>query len=103
MIEIIKFTYKDDSRATACINVKVCSSIPCAKVLILDEINMGFGGNWMSLSDAANDLKDELEECEWLEKEKIFVWADNGKKEVYFIGRINEREINTKWQNIAVI
>ena len=101
MIEIIKFTYKDDSAAN--INVKVCSSIPCAKVLILDEINMGFGGDWMSLSDAANDLKDELEECGWLEEEKLFMWADNGKGEVYFIGRINEREVNTKWQNIGVM
>ena len=39
----------------------------------------------------------------WIEKEKKFYWNDNGKGEEYFINRVNEREVNTKYQHIGSI
>ena len=98
MIQIIRLTYHDDSDGSTSIDVMPCASIMSAKEIILIEINKGFEGDWKSLNEAATDLNDDLASCSWDEDNKAFSWYDNGKGETYIIGRINERELNTKWQ-----
>ena len=98
MVQIIRFTYHDDKDASTSVEVMVCSSIEAAKEIILKEINEGFEGNWKSLKEAAKDLDSELNDCTWDEDGRCFTWMDNGKGESYNIGRVNVREVNTKFQ-----
>jgi hypothetical protein len=98
MIQIIKVAFNDDKDASTGISVMVCSSIPCAKEVILNELNKGFDGNWASLEEAALALNKELEHCVWFEKERELSWMDNGKGDEYTIARIDIREVNTKFQ-----
>lgn len=103
MIQIVRFSYHDDSDCSTSVEVMPCASIMSAKEVILNEINKGFEGDWKSLGDAAKELNHDLVICIWDEEENTFAWYDNGKGETYIIGRINERELNTKWQNIGEI
>lgn len=103
MIQIIRFTYNDDNIGTTNADVMVCSSKDCAKEIILDVINKGFEGKWKNLREAATELNNGLGGCFFSEDENTFTWHDNGKGETYLIGRINEREVNTKFQSIGVI
>lgn len=103
MIQITAITLNDDKYASRDIDVMVCSSIDSAKEIILDGINKHFDGEWTSLEEAASDLNDELDGCGWIEREKKFYWNDNGNGEEYFINRVNEREVNTKYQHIGSI
>jgi Ni,Fe-hydrogenase III component G len=103
MIQIIRFTYNDDSFASIDVDVMVCSSKDCAKEIILNEINKGFNGKWKNLREAANELDNDIENCSFLEDENKFMWYDNGKGEAYLIGNLDVRELNTEFQNIGVI
>ena len=103
MILIIRFTYNDDNVSSTDVDVMECSSKDCAKEIILNDINKGFDGKWKNLREAANELHNDIKSCFFSEDENTFTWHDNGKGETYLIGRINEREVNTKFQNIGVI
>ena len=80
-----------------------CASIMSAKEIILKEVNKGFEDDFKSLNEAATELSKDLVCCVWDEESKAFHWYDNGKGETYIVGRINERELNTNWQNIGEI
>ena len=102
MIQIIKISYNDDKDASTSIQVMVCSSIPCAKEVILNELNKEFDGDWKSLKEAALALNKELEHCVWFEDDRELTWMDNGKGADYHIARINTIEgVNTKFQTIG--
>ena len=101
MIQIIKHTLNDNSDASSSIDVMVCSSIPCAEEIILKEINKGFEEEWDSLESAAHDLNRDLAQSNWDKENRCFLWLDDGKGECYQIARINEREVNTKFQHIG--
>jgi hypothetical protein len=101
MIQIIKISYNDDKDASTSIQVMVCSSIPCAKEVILNELNKDFEGKWKSLKEAALALNKELEHCVWFEDDRELTWMDNGKGVDYHIARININDgVNVKYQTI---
>jgi hypothetical protein len=101
MIQIFKFTNSDDMLSTTHVDVMVCSSKDGAREIILNEINKDFEGNWKNLREAAMELNNDLGDCFF--DEDTFTWHDNGKGETYLISRINEKEVNTKFQNVGVI
>ena len=101
MIQIFKFTNFDDTICTTHVDVMVCSSKDSAREIILNEINKDFEGNWKNLREAATELNNDLGGCFF--DEDTFTWHDNGKSVTYLISRINEREVNTKFQNVGVI
>jgi len=103
MIQIIRLTYHDDNDGSTSVDIMPCASIMSAKEIILKEINKELEGNWKSLNEAATELVNDLTSCAWDEDNKTFHWYDNGKGETYIVGRINERELNTNWQNIGEI
>ena len=103
MIQIIKFSSNDDCVTSTDVSVMLCSSKDSAKEIILNEINKGFESNWKNLREASTELNNDIGGCFFSEDEDIFTWHDNGKGDTYLIGRINEREVNTKFQNIGVI
>ena len=84
----------------------VCSSKDCAKEIILEIINKDFNGKWKNLREAAEELSKDLYECKYSEDKDddyVFLWHDNGNGEKYNIVSINQREVNTKFQNIGEI
>ena len=101
MIQIFKFTNSDDMLSTTHVDVMVCSSKDGAREIILNEINKDFEGNWKNLREAAMELNNDLGGRFF--DEDTFTWHDNGKGETYLISRINEKEVNTKFQNVGVI
>ena len=106
MIQIIKFTYNDDKVGSTDVDVMVCSSKDCAKEIILEIINKDFNGKWKNLREAAEELSKDLYECKYSEDKDddyVFLWHDNGNGEKYNIVSINQREVNTKFQNIGEI
>ena len=106
MIQIIKFTYNDDKVGSTDVDVMVCSSKDCAKEIILNIINKDFNGKWKNLREAAEELSEDLYECEYSEDKDdgyVFSWHDNGNGEKYNIVDINQKEVNTKFQSIGVI
>lgn len=103
MIQIIRLTYHDDKDGSTSIAIMPCASIMSAKEIILKEVNKGFEDDFKSLNEAATELSKDLVCCVWDEESNTFHWYDNGKGETYIVGRINERELNTNWQNIGEI
>ena len=103
MIQIIRFTYNDDKDGSTSIAIMPCASIMSAKEIILKEVNKGFEDDFKSLNEAATELGKDLVCCVWDEESNTFHWYDNGKGETYIVSRINERELNTNWQNIGEI
>lgn len=103
MVLLVKFTYNDDNVGSTDVDVMVCSSKDCAKEIILNIINKDFDGKWKNLREASNELDNNIGGCFFSENEDTFTWHGNGKGETYLIGRINEREVNTKFQSIGVI
>ena len=101
MIQIIRLNYKDDKDASTSISVKMCSSIENAKQVILANVCVDFDGNWKSLTDAAKELANDLDSCNWGEDNNTFSWFDNGKGETYIICGLDRG--NMKWQNIGEI
>ena len=98
MVQIIRLTYHDDKDASTSVEVMVCSSLEAAEEIILKEMNEGFQCKWNNLKEVAKDLNSELDCCMWDEDGRCFTWMDNGKGESYNIGRVNVREVNTKFQ-----
>ena len=106
MILLVKFSQVDDSDSTIFADVMVCSSKDCAKEIILGIINKDFNGKWKNLREAAEELSKDLYECKYSEDKDddyVFLWHDNGNGEKYNIVRINQTEVNTKFQDIGVI
>ena len=106
MVLLVKFQHVDDSDSTIFADVMICSSKDCAKEIILDIINKDFNGKWKNLREAADELSEDLYECEYSEDKDddyVFLWSDNGNGEKYNIVSINQKEVNTKFQNIGVI
>jgi len=101
MVQIIRVHQNDDKDASMNISVMVCSSINAAKEIILNIINMDFDGKWTNLTDAASELNNDLQACEW--DEKSFKWFDNGQSDTYTIGRVDVRKVNTQFQDFATI
>ena len=91
MVQIVRIEQVDDANASMYISVMPCSSIEKAKETILDIINMDFDGNWGSLTDAASELNNDLEHCNW--DGNTFRWFDNGQGDAYIIGSVNEKEM----------
>jgi hypothetical protein len=101
MIQIVRFSYHDDSDCSTSLAIKICSSIDNAKKVILANVCVDFDGKWKTLKGAARELNRDLEHCYWDEEEKTFTWLDNGKGESYIICELDRCE--TKWQNIGEI
>ena len=104
MVLLVRITECDDKYATRDIEVMVCSSVPCAREIILNEVNKGFEDNFKSLEDAADALSKELYLCNYSDDKKTFVWSDDCKGETYIICRVNQFSgVNTTFQNIGSI
>ncbi len=103
MVLIIKITKVDDSYDSKNIDVMVSSSMDAAKELVLKEINKEFDENWASLDKAAEILAEDLTDADWDEVARTFMWSDNGKGETFIIGKLNEREVNTKFQYFGLV
>lgn len=102
MIQIVKLTYNDDNLGSIDAEVMPCASINTAKEIVLNEVNKIFEYNFKSLVEAVKKLSSDID-ASWDEESKTFSWADNGKGETYIICKINERELNTKFQRIGRI
>lgn len=103
MVLVIKITKVDDSYDSKNIDVMVSSSMDAAKELVLKEINKEFDENWASLDKAAEILAEDLTDAGWDEAARTFMWSDNGKGETFIIGKLNEREVNTKFQYFGLV
>lgn len=97
MVILVKITFNDDKDASTNVEAMPCSSINEAKYIILGELNKDFSSNWTSLKDAAKELNGDLDSCICSPDEKDFLWMDNGKGVNYLLGRVNERDMNTKY------
>lgn len=104
MIVLVKVTFIDDSDASKAIEIMPCSSINGAKEVLLEHLNKEFEAKWKTLEEAESDLSgfSDLEDCGMSEDGLEFHWWDNGKGETFFISRINEREVNTKFQRVGI-
>lgn len=101
MIVLVKVTFIDDADASKGIDIMTCSSIDCAKETLLDYLNKSFETNCRSLNEVVDSLS-ELEDCGMGDDGLSFYWWDNGQGESFQISRINEREVNTKFQRVGI-